>query len=705
MEIFITEVISMGEVAEHIAKQVARQIKTQSNLLDEMERYVKELVDNKKWPFTTVTPQEYLSVARPLLDIAYDIYSGRLDGKKVPAATFYDNLTADTKEWLKCIQKLRVETMDSTMQYENLRLHNFYGDEHYETQHPAVRQEQVLDTLKQQGYDLNARVLGFMEPFLREAGITPLFVGEENEKRYFAQIEEQRALRVTKEHTEAKSNCLTELKDIVHFGLPSQSALGKLAETFAGQSDKKAHVEELVKAFLSKEIDVEYIELFVVPNLRLEARRLQTEALWDDYALNMQGEQGVSALWTEYNYYCNAVSNIQNAIDEMRKIEARIDPYNSISISKNENGTHTITAKLETGETRDYEAKADGVVYRGSKQARTHTQKRVMDVGSMSRELYREIYERAKREKLDRKEIITPVENSKRDNERRKVVSERAIGERSLTITKTTKYTGTRSSRIDFKADVVRCKKEVQRLSREGYKEKAETIIGGEVRIGGISSGGAALTPDQIGAKATAEAHLIQGTGKLGPVQLAANIGANVSIGKQVDRQEIMKGFVIAAMKELAKIDGFDFDTSLQAVLDACKDGLKGKGGIDWGSLLASVDGMKIFAAEINNRMHEQKGLDLGVEVKSPAADSVRQDIESVKTQAEVLQGIREQAQQHWPFEGQLSPDELQIDCVPAPTQEKEFVPQWDYNPNPIGNSRQLPPDNPLRSHEEIARV
>lgn len=104
----------MGEVAEHIAKQVARQIKTQSNLLDEMERYVKELVDNKKWPFTTVTPQEYLSVARPLLDIAYDIYSGRLDGKKVPAATFYDNLTADTKEWLKCIQKLRVETMDYT---------------------------------------------------------------------------------------------------------------------------------------------------------------------------------------------------------------------------------------------------------------------------------------------------------------------------------------------------------------------------------------------------------------------------------------------------------------------------------------------------------------------------------------------------------------------------------------------------------------
>lgn len=97
----------MGQILDHAEKQIKKHLRPESNTSDLIEKRVHDMQKNDTWPFTTVTPENFLNSVRPLLQIVYDIHSESGDAfKDKPVELFKDGLHSRVIDMLKCIQAM-----------------------------------------------------------------------------------------------------------------------------------------------------------------------------------------------------------------------------------------------------------------------------------------------------------------------------------------------------------------------------------------------------------------------------------------------------------------------------------------------------------------------------------------------------------------------------------------------------------------------
>ena len=638
----------MEQIITQVQQQIDKHRGVQSNLNDEMDNYIKGLVKTQKWPFETVTPDEYLSVARPLMETIYNAYSGRVDGKEVAPAVLYDSVSHATGEWIDCIQKMRLELVSQEVQEWALEARDLpFEDRAYYT-------EQVLDKLTEIGYSANQRVLEYMEPFLKEAGITPIFAGKENERIYNLQQEEARALKIRDNYKQTAESVAANKEQIIKYGVPPETMLGKFVDLVAGHGDEKEKNRELAVGFLACHMDADYLKRYIIPNLQIQAIKIQAMAALEDAKIEKAGLEGYSSYWEDYYKYEKGIANLEKIAIEIDKITADLKNQHSIELQAKEDGTYTLTLKEEKGDRHKDSYEQDGVKYSETIERGIKTRQRTIDLSALG-ELAQEL--RNAKKTYGKTQITEiPTQNPQKQNERIVKTKEKAIGERSTTRTNTFKLQGKRTSRLELKASVARLEHRVIKRSDFGYKTLDEQVRKNKLEIGKGVISGEVPTISRVG---TGEVNLtvtgIQDTLTFGDDALTIDTkGAVVSagVGTLIDTRESGKKVALALLEDLQNPDMAltraveRLETAAQGLVQAPSVKLAQVSVSTSQIGLISVDAKPHVAEQENTTLEtEQKG-PIDVKVSSQLIDGVKKTVEQATTHAKHIPDALQQARE-----------------------------------------------------------
>ena len=154
----------------------------------------------------------------------------------------------------------------------------------------------------------------------------------------------------------------------------------------------KEQNESLIKELLSKEMDINYIDSFVCHDLEKQAARFLAIAILEESHLSAWDEEfdGRSDFRDVHDKYSEAASAIRNAIKDMREREAKMMPETTLSITKSQNGSYTITILRAKGIKRQAEVEGDNVEYKQTSEKKRREKQRTMKLGKMSQALREE---------------------------------------------------------------------------------------------------------------------------------------------------------------------------------------------------------------------------------------------------------------------------------------------------------------------------
>ena len=542
----------ISQVIQTLDEKISKHRAVQSNLNDEMNNYVKDLVAHGNWPFETVTPDEYLSRALPFLEAVYNAYSGKIDGKEATPAQLYDDVAHETGRWISCLQKLRIEAHIKHLQEEILISMDQVLPE---TRHDAYAKETVLDRLADMGYNINQRVLEYMQPFLEEQGITPIIARKENMRDYIADQEIARADVAAREYIDAFAKVYDNKEGIIKDGLPSETTIGKFVDLVARNKDKKEFHEELVTALLAKKLDIDYIQQYVLPNLELKAIEYQALAAIEDHAISVAGILGDSDFWTDYQKQVDALDTIEAALKAAKTRQKEIDPNNEVNLQQKEDGTYTLTVKEERGVRTKEEREEEGKKTTTTVEKNMHIKQRDIDLGRIA--TYADTQRKVYRAYGETKTIEEPTKNPKKNNERKVTTKKRVFGEFAAVRKASFKYSGKREARQDFTANVRRLENTVVKRSDFGYTTLETKLVSNKIDMFNAKLALSAPTRDYIGTH-TASLKMSGAETRTdfrdGAVVVEATVAeGKIGFGKQISKEDLSLGIAKAVLKEVSK--------------------------------------------------------------------------------------------------------------------------------------------------------
>ena len=632
----------MEQIIKHAYNKLANKNKIESNMHDEMESLVKELVAENKWPFESVTPEEYLAVVRPLNEIVYDAYSGKIEGDKVPAEVFYDRITYNSIKWLECINELESETKAEKVQGVLCKAYQL------DCPTAAAAQKELLERFKEHGFGLNTRVLEYMEPFFMESGIKPFFLKKETEKRYIPEQVEQRAIRVATQHKEAYRNVLAMAKEYLRYGLPSNSKIGQAVDKVLNRALQKGVHGFAAKALLKAEREHNLVRIIDEGILIQELWKKNMQIAEQAAALAVVNITGRSVLEQERDRILEALAFLRSTSAHMRAEEKEMDPKIKISFKENATGTQTLIVSAETSRHREFTFEGDSIDYSHVHDKNLIRETRSIETGFATDVVYKEESIKEAALMQDKKKMESKYADSEKD-EKRKTETEKAVGEVKVTTTKTSKFSGKRSARINMTANIARVEKRVMSCPTNG-KKKEKLVWSAKAEIGGGSVTVATPQKGHVGTPTlAAEVHAANANLQFKEFKAAANMGASYKIGKQINIKEFKQDLAFAVFKSVLKgvvanqadpssiTKGNDW-TLASAIRDTLKEvgispqALQGNASINRGSLSITAAEMKLFVAKFNEQQQQegQPTLDkkIALEIASPLLNNVMEDIQ-----------------------------------------------------------------------------
>ena len=442
------------------------------------------------------------------------------------------------------------------------------------------------------------------------------------------------------EHEEAFSNVVENGSNILRHGLPAESGVGKLVDKLMPRiAEIKEQNESLIKELLSKEMDINYIDSFVCHDLEKQAARFLAIAILEESHLSAWDEEfdGRSDFRDVHDQYSEAASAMRNAIKDMREREAKMMPETTLSITKSQNGSYTITILRAKGIKRQAEVEGDNVEYKQTSEKKRREKQRTMKLGKMSQALREEKASYNFVLSSEKKETTVNTQNPDKDHEQNTSSHGHSIGEFNVTKTRTTRVYGNRKARLDLHFHAARLSGRKIKSHLVGPNKEQKEISNGHVELLGGSASIQAPTADSFGTYVlSAEAHPIQaGANVLG---FGGNVGAGVSasIGQQWSLEELIKKAAQTLASEL--INGSA--ANLTRVIDEVAEMLKGIGpssNINWGNINISAAGIDLFKVQVEPQ-EEQDQTRIEITAESPAQQEIENIVDSTSDIVEDIQ-------------------------------------------------------------------
>lgn len=623
----------MDQVIKKAVDAVSEKMRPKVNSGDDIEQRIKELQENGEWPFTTVSPEEFLAYTRPLIQTIYDIYKESDTKSKVPVEIIQDRIAYTTVDMLKCVQRMELEAKSQEIAETVCQAR----EESYSSK--AYDMLTIVDWAKNELYRYSNQANDFMAHTYKDENKKPIYISRENEREFIPNLAVSHTYTTTREHSRAFKEVADRFDELMKYGVPSESAVGKLVDSVLNFTETKAENEKAVHNLLARELDIEYIENFIIPNLSLKAIELQAEAALDDNARKRDGRGGRSEYWQDYKCYDKALQSIDRAIKNMRNREAEMCRDAKLIISRGEDGTYSITATRQKGEVREAKVKDGEVEYTRTTEKNIRGRTRTFEFGKMTQQLRDEQSQRFAKIRGYKEETKQPTYREEKNNEQKKVIKERAVGE--ISISRNHK----KSERLKLTANLARLEGRVVLTHNVVHKTKSKTIASGKAQILGASSTFALPTKESIGTPTlSAEAHPLKLNGQYRGLSASFSTGPSVKVGKQMSVADIVRKSCEIFDTDLTSGDA----TNLTKAIDKVSEMLREFGpsaGMDWGRIEVSLSDIKIFQAKAQVPAHDieqtqdtsqsqDKGQEqqeqFSIEMKSPFIEEVRDDLETI---------------------------------------------------------------------------
>lgn len=637
----------MGQILDHAEKQIKKHLRPESNTSDLIEKRVHDMKKNDTWPFTTVTPENFLNSVRPLLQIVYDIHSESGDAfKDKPVELFKDGLHSRVIDMLKCVQAMEYETKSQDIK-ENLS--HLRGDP-VSPEHD--RMYEVLAWAKEELYRCAKHANAYMKDVYAITEATPLDIEKEWEKKVIPRIAIAETRAMQKKH-EPAFHRLTQLFDpLLKHGLPSETKLGQWLD--ARRKDEfrarpqddlvtktlaeiKAINEGAVKDLVRAQLELDRIENIVIPRMKLEMMDLQAKATYEDVAIDKAGIRGKSDYWTDYREYDRALKNIETIIKNMREREkARLHDA-TLSITCAKDGTYTLTAERTTGRKSSITIKEGEATIKKDSTTLGTRLKRVMNLGAMTTALRTEAkqYEAMIREFYKTK--TEPTHDPEKKNEQKKTVVEREYGKVRLTKERSTRFSGNRFVRLKLDALAARLSRESSKTYDDGIEKKTRHERKVSIEVGGhgtaeIGMGG---ETGKWGAKVSAEAG-VSGKAKIGIFGFSAKAGPSAQMGKMMsftDFQSAVKDIFAESIKQN------DPNAGVEKVKELLRD-IGPQKAMEWG--VFSMEAWDFKLGQVNHKVEtNEQSLSHThtIEAKSPLFNDAYDMVQKARDAYQFFQG------------------------------------------------------------------
>lgn len=669
----------MEKVIKHVAEQVAQNIKIppwakQDDIISQAE----ELKKSNQWEFRSITPDDFIATMKSLTQMVKDLEKepGKLN--KTPSDVLCDRAAYRTVDMLKCIQTMEFEATqrrifairgnfmshggaelfaDPSQSFASFSsvVDHTRGTSFYERYHPrdivnerlAVPETQTTTKMfefirwaKDELYKHSDDANFLIESLYPAAETKPISLSEENEKSYAPSIAIAHTNKVTREHEEAFAQVVKSFDDVLKYGLPSETSIGKFIDRLLPHRDEiKGKNEELIKNLLSKEMDIETIETFIVPALRMRAFEMEMQS----NVLNMgMFDVGFSTYTSDPNgphrVYNDAIKTIEQMIKDTRAREAKMAQSTTLTITRGDDDVYTISIARSKGEKREVKFNDQDVTKKEITERNRFSEERKFRLGRLSKELREEKKVYSMKLLGSKEEVVSPTNNPKKSGEVQKLQKESSIGELSISTTKTTKSHGKVAARLNMAANAVRLEGKVIKSYKAGRKTEEQNIIGGKAEIVGASISAAAPTKDYMGThKVSAEAHPVKVGANYRGVNASINTGPSFSAGMQVTAEDISKKAAKALVDELLKGSSANFTRVIDDVMSMIK-AIPPSADMDWGSIKISAATMDLLNTQIDvQRNQESNAVEVSHETHSPLIDDIKNDIESIEPQIQEL--------------------------------------------------------------------
>lgn len=317
---------------------------------------VMQMKEDGVWLFETITPDEFIEASSQLLGMVDAVSQRKLDGQHASIEALLDRTTESTILMLKAVQQMEAEAtmkkMDSMIAWNS--------DQPYSMD--FLKLEEFVEYAKVEMYSYNNRACDDMSQELEEKGLSPRYIDTENEKRYALNVQRDFTERTAEEHYQAMKEAYDEIDNLIKYGLPSETAVGKWKDELLSQNEIKLQNQTIVDKILKSEADLEIVYLYILPELNLKIEEYKAQAICEKTMHDADTKKfhyGNPYYFREcYKRHLEAKEAIENALRIMEERERKLQCEHKIEIKRDEKqSTVIIKASYNEGVRQEKKSK------------------------------------------------------------------------------------------------------------------------------------------------------------------------------------------------------------------------------------------------------------------------------------------------------------------------------------------------------------
>ncbi len=644
----------MGQLQDKIEEKIKDKIQYHLKSFDESIKTVRQLEKQKLWPFDTVSAKQFLEAVEPFAEAIKEARkAANVNFVSVATPALKDRIATTAIELTKCIHAMELETIVQDL-----------AEFTYDTEEMSQKLNNmtaVLEWAQEELYKDNSYAVDLLQSVAQETDRTPILLAQEDSIDFSPWHAVFMTDFVIQNHEEAYKRVLDSSNELLRYGAPSETLVGKFIDKVADLETLKQQNAANAIDLANQEIDIEYLNTFVCHSLKRDLARTLALIAAEQENPEDNPVHSLKELKEKAQRDAFALRYVEENLNNMREREKAMAQGTTLSIKRVGDGTFAITISQPSGMQKENEITGKDSAYKETLQKEYFNNSRTIKVGKKSSVVKMDTHMKYGVFKGSKLEFDSSV--PKKENEKVKSLKERIYGELSYTKIRSMKARGHKSVRSELKLNALRFKdKKIKVKEAKGKKKEIELlnkefkVLSATISAKGLAEGSIGTPTISIGGN-LAEAQL----GSHG-VNINASLGAKVQAGAQISAQDIAKS---AAEMLAGELTGKDNDLDFKAVVEKLTEFLNNippEAKANLGNITISAKGINLLNVQVEEQTPEiEDSRELKLETSVPIRDEIQglvEDVDQALNELEEIHGklYPEQNQQQEQTASQLFP-------------------------------------------------
>lgn len=624
----------MEQIVEHVLKELKDKLEPWQ-IKAELNRQIDNLLQEKEWPFKTVSREYFVDVSIPFIQMAQQIEKADTEERHKRAAEFTDRINYTSADLLTCIQKME----EDFLAQEAIRYDKEYNGRSSVADTTTLAHK-VSDFGKFLLNNNNNRAIDLMQSEFSQFPRQPVRITDNMIRLYSCELARSMTTEAVNEHETAHKKNLRNAPYLLEYETKTDSLADKVANQFnTHRAQMQQMSEENLTELVEAQIKVDHIQQNVIPFLKQEAGHDVLRAILEKKARADRGEANPHSSFREASEEKLKTANeCDQQIKDMYKRESEAIKGWSITITRGDDGVYSIAVQKADGEKRETKVEKDNKTYIKTAERNRKEEKLELKLTEITNRALEQTKSFRYVLGRDKETIIEPEQTPQIDTKSKKKEKDSKLLEVSASRSTTMDIKGIKTKKARAGFELFQKSGKVSSVKQVGNKEKEKTIASYDIQALGAS--GEIMTPNRknIGTPtATIKAHALSGEGALGPLKMKLSAGVKATAGYQLSPEKLIAEAVCIASNELIKGSAANSTKIMDEVASfivECLEKMPPNQKVDWGTITLAVGDFDFFKAEVKdqagNDTHEFE-----VQTSSPFINDIKEDVKTLQDSAQ----------------------------------------------------------------------